>query len=130
MVGNGAFLRLATVLRVNAVWEVPFDQGPSRDQWHIVQVIDLGLELDVRPAAGADDVALTVDYGVAAALVYGIGTGPGVQLVETLAERIAATLLAAFPVLVAVEVEVAKIHPPCPTVFSAATIQIRREREP
>ena len=46
MVGNRAFLRLAAVLRVNAVWEVPFYQGTSRDKWYIVQVIDLGLELD------------------------------------------------------------------------------------
>ncbi len=92
--------------------------------------VDLFLELDLRPSAGVDDVALTVDYGAVAALVVRLGTGPGMRLVETLAERIAASLLVEFPRLDAVEVRAAKLHPPCPTVFEAAIIEIRRSRTP
>jgi dihydroneopterin aldolase len=90
--------------------------------------VDLRMELNLRPSGLADDVALTVDYGEAARRVVEIGTGPSVQLVETLAERMAAALLEGFPVLNAVELRVAKLHPPIPVHFAASVIEIRRER--
>jgi 7,8-dihydroneopterin aldolase/epimerase/oxygenase len=90
--------------------------------------VDLHMELDLRPSAAADDVALTVDYGEAARVVIGIGTDPSVRLVETLAERMAAELLERFPLIDAVEIRVAKIHPPVPIPCAASIIQIRRDR--
>jgi dihydroneopterin aldolase len=86
------------------------------------------LELDLRPAAAADDVELTVDYGEAARTLTRVGTGPSVRLVETLAERMAAAVFAQFPRVQALELRVAKIHPPVALQFGAAVIEIRRTR--
>jgi 7,8-dihydroneopterin aldolase/epimerase/oxygenase len=90
--------------------------------------VDLHMELDLRPGGRADDVALTVDYGEAARAVLEVGTGPTVQLVETLAERMAAAVLERFPLVDAVELEVAKLHPPVALPFAASVIRIRRTR--
>jgi 7,8-dihydroneopterin aldolase/epimerase/oxygenase len=90
--------------------------------------VDLELELDLRPAGLADDLTLTVDYAAAARAVTGIGTGPSVHLVETLAERMAASLLREFPSVEAVELWVAKVQPPVPLPFAASVIHILRRR--
>ena len=90
--------------------------------------VDLHLELDVRPASCADDVALTVDYAEAARVVIDVGTGPSVRLVETLAERMAERLLAQFAVVDAVELHVTKLYPPVAVLFEASTVRIRRSR--
>ena len=58
-----------------------------------------------------------------------IGTGASVQLVESLAERMAAALLAGFAAIRAVEVRVAKLQPPIPLPVEACAVQIRRERQ-
>ena len=90
---------------------------------------DVELELTLRAASLADDFHLTVDYAQAARLVLEVGTGPSVQLVETLAERMAARLLDAFPSVNAVSLSVAKIHPPVALPIGRCVIAIRRERE-
>lgn len=90
--------------------------------------VDLVMELDLRPAGLSDDVAQTVDYGEAARMVVEIGTGPGVRLVETLAERLAAALLERYPRVEAVEIRVSKIHPPVAVPMSASRVEIRRTR--
>ncbi|MGV3722971.1 MAG: dihydroneopterin aldolase [Actinomycetota bacterium] len=92
--------------------------------------VDAVLELDVREAAAADDVSLTVDYGAAARRLLEIGAGPSVRLVETLAERMCSQLLAEFPRIQAVEIKVAKIHLPLPLQVASAAVEIRRERRP
>jgi dihydroneopterin aldolase len=89
---------------------------------------DVELELDLRAAGTSDDLAQTVDYGAAARVVLEIGTGASAQLVETLAERMAERLLAEFPRVEAVELWVAKLHPPAPLPFAAAEIHVRRVR--
>lgn len=88
------------------------------------------LELDLKAAADTDDVAESVDYGEAAQEILEVGTGPSVRLVETLAERMCARLLARFPLLRAVELRLAKIHPPVAVPIGRAVVEIRRERQP
>jgi dihydroneopterin aldolase len=90
--------------------------------------VDVELELDLQPAGRADDVSLTVDYAAAARAVVEVGTGPSVQLVETLAERMAARLLADHPPVAAVELWVAKLQPPVAVHFAASVIHVRRGR--
>ena len=90
--------------------------------------VDVEIELDLRAAGRSDDLEQTVDYAEAARLVLEVGTGPSVRLVETLAERMAARLLERFPRVRAVELRVAKIHPPTPLLFTASEIQVRRTR--
>ena len=90
--------------------------------------VDLVLELDLRPAGRSDDLSHTINYAEVARIVTEIGTGPSVQLIETLAERMAAALLSAFPLLRAVHVSVAKLYPAAPTPFAAGVVRIRRTR--
>jgi 7,8-dihydroneopterin aldolase/epimerase/oxygenase len=57
-------------------------------------VVDVRLELDVRLAAASDRLADTVDYGRIAAEVHAAVETDPVDLIETLAERIATRCLA------------------------------------
>lgn len=57
-------------------------------------VVDVRLELDVRLAGASDRLADTVDYGRIAAEVHAAVETDPVDLIETLAERIAARCLA------------------------------------
>ncbi len=91
--------------------------------------VDVVLELGLAAAGTTDDLARTIDYGDlfrrARAVVE---QGPHVALIETLAERIAADLLAAHPRVDAVTVRVRKPRAPLPGVFGWAGVEIRRER--
>ena len=43
VVQDGAFLGLALVLSMDAMREMPFDEGHARHQWHVVEVGNLRL---------------------------------------------------------------------------------------
>lgn len=88
---------------------------------------DVVLHVDTRPAARSDDIARTVDYSVLAARVEAVLTGPPVNLVETLAERIADVALA-LPGVEAVDVVVHKPYAPLPVPFDDVEVAIRRRR--
>ena len=62
-------------------------------------VIDLSLGCDTRAAAAADDLSLALDYDAISRRVVGFVEGSSFQLLESLAERLAALLLEEFPVL-------------------------------
>ena len=57
-------------------------------------VVDVELEVDTAPAASSDDVADTVDYGVLANALAAVIGGEPVNLIETLAARLADVCLA------------------------------------
>ena len=57
-------------------------------------VVDVRLELDTRPAAASDNLADTVNYGVVAEQVHQAIENDPVDLIETLAQRIADLCLA------------------------------------
>jgi dihydroneopterin aldolase len=91
--------------------------------------VDVVLELGLTAAGTTDELARTVDYGD----VFGraravVEQGPHVALIETLAERIAADVLAAHPSVAAVTVRVRKPRAPLPGIFEWAGVEIRRER--
>lgn len=90
-------------------------------------VVDVVMHLDTRPAAAGDDLAGTVDYAEVAADVHALITGEPVDLIETLAERIAAAVLR-HPAVAAVDVAVHKPHAPIPVPFEDVVVSIRRER--
>ncbi|OIQ84225.1 putative dihydroneopterin aldolase [mine drainage metagenome] len=71
---------------------------------------DVVAHLDTRRAAATDDLAHTLHYGVLAEQIAGVLSGEPVDLIETVAERIAATVLAHTQV-VAVDVAVHKPQP-------------------
>ncbi len=90
--------------------------------------VDVVLELDLGVAGRTDDLAATVDYGRVFATAQETVEGPHVDLIETLAERIAAALLGDHPAVAAVTVRVRKPHAPLPGRFEWAGVEIRRER--
>lgn len=90
-------------------------------------VVDVVLHLDVHEAATSDDLADTVDYGALAAAVAAIIRGPAVNLLETLATRIAQECLTDHRV-VAADVIVHKPHAPVSEKFDDVAVVIRRSR--
>jgi len=89
--------------------------------------IDVRLRLPLAPAAASDDVADTVHYGELAERVAQIVGGEPVNLIETLAERIADAALEDLRVQQAV-VTVHKPHAPIPLSFSDVSVTVRRDR--
>ena len=102
---------------------LPFEA--ERDQPFEVDVV---LELDTAPAGRTDDLAHTADYGRVFGLAREVVEGPHVALVETLAERIAAAVLAELPLVEAITVRVRKPEAPLPGDFAWAGVEIRRAR--
>ncbi len=91
-------------------------------------VIDLVLGLDTRAAAAADDLRRTVDYGSLVASVQAAVQRDPVDLIETLAQRIADVCLLDDGVEWA-EVTVHKPDAPIDATFSDVALTITRERE-
>ena len=92
-----------------------------------VFVIDLLLGIDTGPAAASDDLALTVDYGTLVGAVRTAVENDPVDLIETLAQRIADVCLKEAAVAWA-EVPVHKPNAPITTTFSDVALTIRRSR--
>lgn len=92
--------------------------------------IDLRLRLSLAKAADSDDVTDTVHYGELAEKVAAVVAGEPVNLIETLAERIAAVGLEDRRVQEVV-VTVHKPHAPIPLNFAEVAVTIiRRRRTP
>lgn len=89
--------------------------------------IDLAMDADCRPAAAADDPEKALDYKAVSKRVQQLVEGSSFLLVETLAERIAAMILADFPAASSVTVRVAK--PGAVRFAEAVGVEIRRGRE-
>lgn len=90
-------------------------------------VVDLELGLDTRPAAAGDDLARTVHYGEVAEEVVALVEKDPVDLIETLAQRIADHCLS-YEVVREVEVVVHKPAAPIPVPFDDVSITIKRSR--
>ena len=90
-------------------------------------VIDAVLWTDTTAAAAADDLAGTADYGALASRLVAVVTGEPVDLIETLASRLAAACLAD-PAVHEAEVTVHKPQAPIPFPFDDVAVTIRRGR--
>jgi len=92
-----------------------------------VFIIDVTVWLDLEAAAAGDDLDLTVHYGeLAEEVVAAVETEP-VDLIETVAERVAGVALAHAPVQ-RVEVTVHKPSAPIAVPFSDVSVTIDRQR--
>ena len=91
-------------------------------------VIDAVLWLDTAPAAATDDLSLTVDYAALAGRLVTIAAGPPVQLIETLAQRLA-DAAGAEPLAREVEITVHKPQAPVGHPFGDVAVTIRRQSE-
>jgi dihydroneopterin aldolase len=92
--------------------------------------VDVELHLDLAPAGQTDDLTRTADYRQAFEICRDTIEGPTCQLIETLAERIAARLLATYePVGVAdVVVRIRKPAVMLPGVLDSAAVEITRRQ--
>lgn len=90
-------------------------------------VVDVALRLDTGEAAASDDVAATVDYGELARRIVDIVKGDPVNLIETLAARLAEACLAE-PRVGEVEVTVHKPDAPVGVLFDDVSVTIVRSR--
>ena len=93
-------------------------------------VVSIELHLDLQPAGSSDDLTRTVDYSEVHRMARDVVEGPHVQLIEALAERIAAGVLRDHPAVEAVKVKVAKPHVRLgDTVLAGSAVEILRRRE-
>lgn len=90
-------------------------------------VVDLDLTLDLAVAAATDRVAATVHYGELAEAVVAAIEGEPVDLIETLAQRIADVALA-HELVERVAVTVHKPSAPIPVPFGDVAVRIERSR--
>jgi dihydroneopterin aldolase len=91
-------------------------------------VVDAVLELDTAPAASSDDVADTAHYGELAGRLVEVIEGEPVNLIETLAQRLANACLADKRVD-AVTITVHKPQAPIAHAFGDVAVTIRRARQ-
>ena len=91
-------------------------------------VVDLVLGMDTGPAAQSDNLQDTVDYGTLVEEVRSAVANDPVDLIETLAQRIADVCLRHTRVEV-VEVTVHKPHAPIQVTFQDVALTINRSRQ-
>jgi dihydroneopterin aldolase len=91
--------------------------------------VDAVLELDTAPAAASDDLERTVNYAELAQRLHAVLAGEPVNLLETLAQRLAEVCLAA-PVVGAVEITVHKPDAELGVPFDDVAVTIRRTKDP
>jgi dihydroneopterin aldolase len=89
--------------------------------------VDLRLAMSLAPAAASDDVVDTVHYGELAEKVAAVVGGEPVNLIETLAVRIADVALEDERVQ-RVSVTVHKPHAPIPLSFADVAVRVHRTR--
>lgn len=90
-------------------------------------IVDAVLHLDTRDAAAGDDLTRTVDYAELAQRLVAVVTGEPVQLIETLADRLAACCLEN-PRVQRVELTVHKPEAPIGLDFADVEVTVVRER--
>ncbi len=88
-------------------------------------LVDVVLHIDLRPAGDSDNLALTVDYGELAARLAAVVAGPPVDLLETLASRLAEVCLEDAAVRLA-EVTVHKPQAPIGVSFGDVSVTVVR----
>ncbi|WP_370250038.1 dihydroneopterin aldolase [Nocardioides sp.] len=93
-----------------------------------VFVIDLALGIDTRPAAASDELHDTLDYGSLVTAVKAAVENDPVDLIETLAQRIADVCLSDARVAWA-RVTVHKPDAPIEATFRDVALTITRKRE-
>lgn len=123
---SGRRLDRIRVLGISAIGYHGVFEHERRDGQEFVA--DVVVHLDTRRAAARDELGLTLDYGTLSQHVAAVLAGDPADLIETVAERIAATVLA-FPQAVAVDVALHKPRAPIPVPFDDVVVEIYRDRD-
>ena len=91
--------------------------------------VSVEMSLDLQPAGTTDDLAKTVDYGEVHRLVRSIVEGEPANLIEAVAEKVAASILEHHPSVDEVRVKVAKPDVRLgDTVLESAAVEVLRRR--
>lgn len=88
--------------------------------------LDLDVAVDLARAGASDDLHDTVDYGRLCAIAESVAVEGRFELLEALAEHLAAELLAADIRIGAVTVAVRKLEPPVPQQLATSGVRITR----
>ena len=91
-------------------------------------LVDVAMAVDLARAGASDDLAHTVHYGEVAADVVAVVEGEPRDLIETVAEEIAAQVLTR-PLVEEVEVTVHKPQAPVGVPFGDVEVVVRRRRD-
>jgi dihydroneopterin aldolase len=89
--------------------------------------VDVEIRMDLAPAGKSDAIADTLDYSHAFGLVRAVLEDQQYSLIETIADRVAATMLAE-PNVESVKVRVGK-QPPIPGAIARCWVIIERHAE-
>lgn len=89
-------------------------------------IVDVTLGLSLREAGQSDRLDATVNYAEVYDIVKQIVEGSPVQLIETVAERVAEHILRQFHRVATVRVRVTKPSAPIPGVFQDVAVEIKR----
>jgi dihydroneopterin aldolase len=89
--------------------------------------VDLDLHVEMSPASAEDDLGRTADYVAAVDAAVAVLHGAPRRLLETLAEDVAAAVLAD-PKVLAVTVAVRKLRPPVAVTLGSAGVRVTRRR--
>ena len=114
-----------TGLRANAFHGV-FEHERVNGQLFVIDVV---VHVALAEAGGSDELAKTVHYGELAEAIVGAVERDPVDLIETVAERIAAVVLEQ-PRAEVVEVTVHKPSAPITVPFADVSVTILRSRAP
>lgn len=91
--------------------------------------VSVSLAVDLTEAGTNDDLSKTVNYAEAYTTVQSVVEGDAVQLIETVAERIAAKILTDYTNQVSgVRVVVVKPDPPIRGHYTSVSVEIERGR--
>ena len=90
-------------------------------------IVDLDIAVDLAPAAASDDVTKTIHYGELAEAVYAAVQADAVDLIETVAERVAAIALG-YERALQVTVTIHKPAAPITVPFGDVSVTITRSR--
>lgn len=89
--------------------------------------VDVDLELDLSGPGRSDDLNDTIDYGAVTAAIAGVMNGPPANLLEHLADRIAAAVIdTSGRHDASVTVTVRKLFPPIPEDIGYAAVRVTR----
>lgn len=90
--------------------------------------IDVEMETDFSTAAEEDKLPLTINYEAVYALIQDIVTNQSFKLIESLAERIASSVLEQFSGVNAVAIRVRKPAVPLKGVIDFVEVEVREQR--
>lgn len=91
-------------------------------------IVDAVMYLSLQEAGKSDDLGKTVNYAEVFEKVREIVEGEPLNLIEAVAERIAAAVLSDFPLVENVEITLHKPEAPIKGLFKDAAVTVERSR--